>query len=278
MKSRFVHVFITIIVTALVVGGGVYVWQNQSRVGSVDLTTYNHLGGDFSFQYPSSWTISSESLDHVVVGDFGVDVTSLGSSPTSVWEWAEKQNWPMEGNVRDVFEETTVAGLSALRDPITQTVYVLHTNKVYALQNGIGMERGLIDVVIYDAILDSFVLYSADSNDSPTVLFEDAQYGLRFSTSEVCAKFLLVEKGTPIEGDAILYSVQAVGGDWYSYQLVADFEYDSVINPTVGAPPKVLLTLNSGMILVRWNPVEIQPELAEADCGPDKIQVEKLAL
>jgi hypothetical protein len=128
----------------------------------ISMQKYSNDDLGISLEYPNDWKVSSESTDNVNLVNtkdaeqvLAITKEKNATDSTDVMSWAEAQEWPMTESASTYFKEIKLGTINALQDPTTNTVYVLNGDVVYRIENGIGMERNVIDEELYFEILDT---------------------------------------------------------------------------------------------------------------------------
>ncbi len=170
-QQKNIWTVIFVIIVLVVVAGGIYWWQTTSKDQesfdtlevSQNFETYSNTDLGYEIQYPLTWEISLDGDAQTVFAnkdnpseEIGIRISKKLYPDKDIWEWAEASNWPMTDNPRGYFEEITVDGITALKDPEINTVHVVKGNKYYMIENGIGMERNVVDSTLYYQIVETF--------------------------------------------------------------------------------------------------------------------------
>lgn len=126
-------------------------------------------GSNVSLRFPA--TFSSESYSPLATSEaillsapdgtgFIVETEDLETTPVDVIGWADSQEWPFAGNDwRSHFQVVTIAGVPALRDPLTGSITLTSGNTVVYLKNGFGRDASdLVGSTIFESIVETLQL------------------------------------------------------------------------------------------------------------------------
>lgn len=177
-KNTWTVVVALIVIAAI--AGGIYWWQssskNQNNMNTSDFsapktnevttnnddqkwTTYKDDKNGYEIQFPSTWEKSSENVwtnKQTPSEEVGVTVIKNEFPNVDIWTWAEKSDWPMTKEPKEYFQEITVGGVKALKDPAINTIHIVKGDKYYIIENGIGMERNVVNTDLYYKIVGTF--------------------------------------------------------------------------------------------------------------------------
>lgn len=116
------------------------------------------------------------------------------------------------------------------------------------------------------------------------VLYTDEDYKFKFTASEECEKYfsikadesLAIVKAPPLNRYILSAPLSDWGNDtWVYYEVLTQEDYDAFPVDEPPGKPEVMLTLDSGELLVRWNPQD-RPNDQPMECEFDKIIAEKI--
>ncbi len=104
-KNPWVVIAISVVVTAVIIGGGIYAWQNSSEeVSNLVIYRYTNTEHDFSILLPEGWKIGpptrpSETIVQRAVNgnkNISVMITDLETSKKSVKDFGTAENMANE--------------------------------------------------------------------------------------------------------------------------------------------------------------------------------------
>ncbi|OGJ42859.1 hypothetical protein A3I58_01805 [Candidatus Peregrinibacteria bacterium RIFCSPLOWO2_02_FULL_39_10] len=116
------------------------------------------------------------------------------------------------------------------------------------------------------------------------ILYTDSDYKFNLITSAECAEYFSVKGDQPSEmmkNVSEVYSVYAPlsvswsDTPWFYYHVLTQEAYDILPLDEPPGKPEIILTLDSGDLLVRWSPQD-RPGDQPLECEFDKVVAEKI--
>ena len=143
--------------------------QDCAKTGeTADWKTYR--GHGFEIKYPPTWDVMFESSTQVVITnkdndseEFGINIyDNINPQKLSSWEWFESQRsekWPENFDVKATEIEIILNNnISAFKDLQSDggIITIFKDNDIYSLENGISMERKVIEKNLFYKIVNTF--------------------------------------------------------------------------------------------------------------------------
>ena len=116
------------------------------------------------------------------------------------------------------------------------------------------------------------------------ILYTDDDYKFNLVTSVECAEYFSVKGDQPSETMKNVLEVYSVYAQlsvswsdtpWFYFHVLSQEAYDNLPSDEPPGKPEILLTLESGELLVRWNPQD-RPEDKPEECEFNKVTAEKI--
>jgi len=124
--------------------------------------TYENSEQGYKVAYPTGWEIDAEETSAVLITNTQDSSQQIGITvqknrfpeAKTVTEWSKTAAWPYD-NLED-YKTLTINGVEALEDPTIGRIVVVNNNKVYTIENGVGMERNVIKSNTFHDIVATF--------------------------------------------------------------------------------------------------------------------------
>lgn len=189
MKNGFaiLGIIIGLVIGAFVVGGAAYLYNrsNQSTSTTTQTTTpssstpssstqtdtstwklYDNTKYAYSVKYPSDWKVQAygDGSSIITFGDptdsskvVQIEVDASNPDKLAILEWIKSQDWPDPTPVEQQFKPVNdVGGVDAYQQTTTGTVYFTKNDKIFFIENGVGLERKVVSDSIFNGFLATF--------------------------------------------------------------------------------------------------------------------------